>query len=84
MRPDSRVPAVADNHFRSLAKAVSWRAAGTLDTIVVSFFVTGRIRLALSIGGIELFTKLCLYYLHERVWNRIRFGRVKAREDYEI
>jgi uncharacterized membrane protein len=76
--------ALADNHFRSLAKAVSWRATGTVDTIVVSFIITGRIKLALSIGFVELFTKIGLYYFHERLWNRISFGKVTAREDYEI
>jgi uncharacterized membrane protein len=77
-------PAVVDNHLRSLAKAISWRLAGTLDTIVISFIITGIVKVALSIGFIELFTKTCLYYLHERLWNRVAFGKVKAREDYEI
>ena len=79
----SKLPLV-DNHYRSLAKAVSWRATGTLDTIVVSLLITGRLKLALSIGFVELFTKICLYYLHERVWNRVTFGKVQAREDYQI
>jgi uncharacterized membrane protein len=70
--------------YRSLAKAISWRVTGTLDTVLVSFLVTGRIKLAISIGLIELFTKICLYYLHERLWNKIGFGRIKAREDYQI
>jgi len=70
--------------YRSLAKAISWRATGTLDTIVVSYLVTGQIRLAVSIGFIELFTKICLYYGHERLWNRLSFGRVKPKQDYEI
>ncbi len=77
-------PAVVDNHYRSLAKAISWRTAGTVDTIVVSLLITGRLTLALSIGFVELFTKICLYYLHERIWNRMSFGKVKARADYEI
>ena len=75
---------MVDNHLRSLVKAVSWRAAGTLDTIAVSFIITGRLKLALSIGGVELVTKTCLYYFHERVWNRVLFGKVKVRADYEI
>lgn len=71
---------MAEQHRRSLLKAVSWRATGTVDTILVSLLVTGRLKLAVSIGCIELFTKIVLYYLHERVWNRIGFGR----EDYQI
>jgi uncharacterized membrane protein len=84
MNPKAPAPALADNHTRSIVKAISWRATGTVDTIIISFLVTGRIRMAISIGGIELFTKVCLYYLHERLWNRVQFGRVPARQDYEI
>ena len=63
-----------DPHSRSLLKAISWRATGTLDTIVVSFLVTGQLRLAFSIGFVEFFTKIGLYYVHERVWNRVPSG----------
>jgi len=73
-----------EKHYRSLLKAISWRVTGTVDTIVVSFIVTGKIKLALSIGFVELFTKIGLYYVHERVWNRIAFGREKSGKDYEI
>jgi len=82
--PNFRKPGLLETHSRSLVKAISWRAAGTLDTIVVSFIVTGRIKLAISIGFVELFTKIGLYYVHERAWNRISFGKLKARQDYEI
>lgn len=73
-----------ERHYRSIAKAISWRATGTLDTIVISFIVTGQAKWALSIGFIELFTKVALYYIHERVWNRLSFGRTKTPEDYHI
>ena len=69
---------------RSLLKAISWRATGTLDTLVIAFLVTGRIKLAVSIGFIELFTKIGLYYLHERIWNRISMGRKKPKDDFTI
>ena len=73
-----------DRHYRSVVKAVSWRVTGTLDTILISFLITGHARWALSIGFVELFTKVALYYLHERVWNRLSFGRAKADQDYTI
>jgi uncharacterized membrane protein len=73
-----------DKPHRSFVKALSWRMTGTVDTIVVSYLVTGKIKMALSIGGVELFTKVCLYYLHERVWNKIQFGRVKSDIPYQI
>jgi uncharacterized membrane protein len=74
-----------DNKSRSFFKAVSWRITGSVDTIIVSWLVTGRMSLAVSIGFIELFTKILLFYFHERIWNRVPFGRVKeSRPEYEI
>lgn len=75
---------MADHHYRSLLKAISWRATGTVDTIVISFIVTGHIKLALSIGFIELFTKIGLYYIHERVWEKIPVGRKRRKDDFSI
>ena len=65
----------ADRPIRSIVKAASWRATGTLDTMVISYLITGHVKVALSIGGIEVFTKMALYYVHERFWNVISFGR---------
>ena len=71
--------------YRSVAKAISWRTVGTLDTIIVSYFVTGNLVMAASIGTIEVITKMILYYFHERVWNKLKFGIVKPTEnDYQI
>jgi uncharacterized membrane protein len=73
-----------EKSHRSLIKAVSWRLTGTVDTMVISYLVTGKMKWAFSIGGIEVFTKIALYYFHERLWNRISFGRAKMKQDYEI
>ncbi len=74
-----------ENSKRSAFKAISWRITGTLDTIIISYFITGKIKWALSIGGVEIFTKIFLYFLHERAWNRINFGRKLAKEaEYNI
>ncbi len=74
-----------DKPYRSIVKAVSYRLTGTLATIVISFLISGRIKVAVSIGIVELFTKIGLYYLHERAWNRIPFGRVKEKPpEYSI
>ncbi len=76
---------MVEKHYRSVVKAISWRVTGTLDTIVISFIITGHLKWALSIGFVELFTKITLYYLHERIWNRISFGRLKPSSgDYQI
>ena len=70
---------------RSLVKAISWRTVGTFDTMLISFLITGKLKLAVSIGVVELATKTTLYFFHERAWNRIAFGRVKANEpEYTI
>jgi len=74
---------MAEKAYRSVAKTVSWRAVGTLDTIIISYFITGNLAMAASIGSIELFTKMALYYFHERAWNKISFGKIKE-PDYQI
>lgn len=66
-----------ENIKRSFAKTVSWRVIGTVDTVLISWLITGTFRLAFSIGLIELITKMLLYYFHERAWNRIRWGKKK-------
>ncbi|MDQ3394455.1 MAG: DUF2061 domain-containing protein [Bacteroidota bacterium] len=60
---------------RSFIKGVSWRTLGTLDTIILSFLVTGQMEMAFQIGGVELITKICLYYFHERIWNKVKWGK---------
>ena len=70
-----------ENHFRSIIKGASWRVVGTLDTMWLSFIFTGKGITALKIGGVELFTKIFLFYLHERIWMRLRFGTDEVVED---
>ena len=60
---------------RSIAKTLSWRVIGTIDTILISWVLTGTIALALSIGAIELVSKMILYFFHERIWNTIKWGK---------
>jgi uncharacterized membrane protein len=79
----------ADKPIKSVMKAVSWRIVGTIDTMVISYIITGKLTMALSIGGVEVFTKIALYYLHERVWahiHRINFKLWKRSNDkiYEV
>ena len=60
-----------ESRLKSLIKGISWRIIGTIDTLFVAFIITGDTVKSLSIGGIEVFTKIFLYYLHERLWSRI-------------
>ena len=64
-----------EGRHRSLAKAISWRIAGSIDTLVLSYLVTRSLVFASSIAGIETFTKIALYYLHERAWIVIPWGK---------
>ena len=57
-----------ESHARALTKAVSWRAVGTADTFLWSFLITGHAGAAGAIASLEVFTKIALYYLHERIW----------------
>jgi uncharacterized membrane protein len=62
-------------HKRHLAKALSWRAVGTLDTFILAWLITGSIELGALVGGTEVLTKTFLYYVHERVWYKyIHYG----------
>ena len=65
----------AETHARSIAKAISWRATGSLDTFVVAALVTGSPRLACGVALAEILTKTALYYVHERAWALIPWGR---------
>jgi adenylylsulfate kinase len=65
----------SDTHTRSIVKAISWRTIGTIDTFILSWFITGEIKLAAAIGGSEVITKMVLYWLHERGWNKIKWGK---------
>jgi len=63
------------SYKRHLAKTISWRIIGTLDTMILSGLVTGSLLIGVTIGGIEIVTKMILYYLHERAWYRFsNFG----------
>jgi uncharacterized membrane protein len=69
---------VPEAHSRSFLKAVSWRILGSVDTFVISFFVTGKLSSAGAIASVETFTKIALYYFHERAWALAPFGQAKA------
>jgi uncharacterized membrane protein len=64
-----------DSHRRSLTKAISWRATATLDTFVISWLITGHAATAGGIAATEVATKILLFYLHERTWARVAWGR---------
>jgi uncharacterized membrane protein len=70
-----RQAVASDKPIRSVVKAISWRVVGTIDTLIVSLFITGEIKTATAIAGVDFATKMVLYFFHERVWNTIKWGR---------
>ncbi len=66
---------MSEKPYRSVVKGITWRVIATVDTILISWLITGHWKYAVSIGGIEVVTKLFIYYAHERAWNKIKFGR---------
>jgi uncharacterized membrane protein len=59
---------------RHIAKTITWRMVGTLDTIIIGWLISGDPMIGLSIGGVEVMSKMVLYYLHERAWYKSKFG----------
>lgn len=68
---------IPESHIRSIIKGISWRTIGTIDTMVISWIISGNPFKALKIGFVEVFTKIVLYYFHERVWQQIPLGTVR-------
>ena len=68
-----------DRPLKSLLKTISWRVVGTIDTITISWLITGEIKAALSIGSVEVVSKMILYYLHERAWAQSSNRRKEAK-----
>ncbi|MCU0455649.1 MAG: DUF2061 domain-containing protein [Bacteroidales bacterium] len=77
----------ADKPIKSVMKAISWRIVGTVDTMLISYLITGKVALAITIGSVEVLTKTILYYFHERLWahiHRIRFNLLNKRNGVRI
>jgi uncharacterized membrane protein len=59
---------------RHIAKTITWRVVGTIDTIILGWLVSGDPMVGVTIGSFEVVTKMILYFIHERVWYKIGFG----------
>ena len=64
-----------DSTNRSIAKTISWRLTGSFSTFMISYLILGSFSIAGSIAIIQIIANTLLYYLHERVWNKIDWGR---------
>jgi uncharacterized membrane protein len=72
-----------ESNTRSIAKAISYRILGSISTALIVFAFSRNATVSLGVGLADMVTKIALYYLHERLWNHISFGRQKPPE-YEI
>jgi uncharacterized membrane protein len=65
-----------DFHKRSIVKAICWRVSTTFVTIAIVYIFTGKAMISLGVGAAEVVVKLFLYYLHERIWERVSWGKL--------
>jgi uncharacterized membrane protein len=73
-----------ETHSRSIAKAVSYRILGSASTGLIFFVLTGKFSLSVGAGMADFVIKIGLYFLHERLWNHISYGRDNKAPEYEI
>jgi uncharacterized membrane protein len=73
-----------ESRRRSIVKALTWRIFATFVTMSVVYVFTGELALSAGIGLADTTIKIFFYYSHERLWERIQFGRKKIKEDYTI
>jgi adenylylsulfate kinase len=66
-----------ETHTRSVAKALSWRILGTIATALLVFVFTRKWSVSLAVGGVEFVSKIGLFWLHERIWDRVPHGKRK-------
>ena len=71
---------IKETHLRSLIKGITWRIIATLTTMILVFILTGNFIISLGVGFFEIISKLLFYYLHERIWDRVRWGRHKKKK----
>jgi len=74
---------MAESHSRSIVKAVTWRTGGTMVTFVIAWLLTGEPTLSIGIGLLDSAVKIGAFYAHERLWNRLSFGKLEPPE-YQI
>jgi uncharacterized membrane protein len=75
---------IKDSNKRHILKTFSWRGVGTIDTIILSWIISGNPLTGLKIGGAEVVTKMILYFFHEKLWYRINFGLNKRNRNKRI
>jgi uncharacterized membrane protein len=78
MNTSTSIP--AERPIRSIVKTITWRVTGTSATFLIAYIMIGNLSIAGTIGVIQLVFNTILYYFHERIWNRISFGKSSTKE----
>jgi adenylylsulfate kinase len=65
-----------ESHFRSIMKGVTWRIIASATTMTVVYIITGSLELMASVGAVDITAKVFFYYLHERIWGRVKWGKL--------
>ena len=73
-----------ESNYRSIAKAVSYRILGSTTTALIFYVLTGKASLSIGAGALDMVLKIGAYFIHERIWNHINFGRSTKAPEYEI
>lgn len=79
----TKITWLTSSKSRHLAKTITWRVVGTIDTMLLAWLISGNPMIGLKVGLAEVLTKMILYYLHERLWYRINFGLDKREHLHE-
>ena len=74
-------PLIISDYSRSGLKAVTWRVIATSTTMFLVFVFTGKLELTVGVGFFDVVMKLAFYFLHERAWNMVGFGRAVQVDD---
>jgi len=69
---------------RHLLKTITWRIVGTIDTMLIGWFVSGDPLIGLTIGSFEIVTKMILYFIHERLWYKVNFGTKRVEKTKKV
>lgn len=73
-----------ESHSRSIVKAVSYRIVGSATTALIFYILTEKVSLSLGAGALDMVLKIGVYFVHERIWNHINYGRSTKAPEYEI
>jgi len=65
-----------ETNTRSIAKSITWRICASVTTMILVFIFTGNLIMMVSIGFFEVISKMIIYYLHERTWNKVKWGAI--------